>query len=310
MTIKTYLRKNFRSIYFPLKRMYNRLEAFVPAKLYAQFSYYKYKGKFLNLRNPQTYDEKIWWLKLNYFNPLEVQCTDKYEVRKYVEQCGLGNILNELYDHFYSAEEINFDKCPERFFLKCNHLSGGNLIVEKKHTDINRLKNFFSPLMKENNYYGTREWNYKDIKPCIIAEKILEMKDGSTLLDYKFMCFEGEPKFLFLDIGVCNSDGSHAEEYYRNIYDINFNPIDEIKETREHYDYSKIKKPDNYEYMVECARKLSAPFPHCRVDLYNVDGRVYFGEITFYHGSGKNDFQPYEADLMFGKLIPLIKYEK
>lgn len=295
------------TIYNILKRLYFKTRTFlIPKILYAKVTYYIRYGKKLNISSPKTFDEKLWWLKLNYFNPLMTICTDKFEVRRYVKECGLEKILNTCYANYYSVNEINLSDLPEDFFLKCNHLSGGNIICHKNNIDINKIKKLFRPLLKNNFYYYGFEYNYKHIKPCIIAEKILKTSDNSTLLDYKFMCFNGVPKLLFLDIGVCNEDGSHAEEYYRNIYDMDFKPVD-LKETREHYDYNKIKKPNNFDFMIECARKLSKPFPHCRVDLYNIDGKVYFGEITFFHGSGYNNIEPYDADLEIGSWIPLDK---
>ena len=299
--------KSMKDIYNFLKRKYFLIRSFVISpRIYGIIKYYMLYHKYLDLKNPKTFDEKLWWLKLNYFNPLMTKCTDKYGVRDYVKSCGLEDILNDCYGKFDSVEEIDVKKMPDEFFLKCNHLSGGNIICHKNDFDKKKLKKIFSHYLKSNFYYTGFERNYKDIKPAIIAERVLRMKDNSTLLDYKFMCFEGVPKLLFLDIGVANADGTHAEEYYRNIYDMSFKPVD-IKETREHYDYTKIAKPENFDYMVECARILSKPFPHCRVDLYNVDGKVYFGEITFFHGSGYNDIQPYSADLMMGSWIPLMK---
>lgn len=296
-----------KEIYNFLKRHYFYFrEKIVSPKLYGIVKYYFIYHKYLNIDNPKTFDEKLWWLKLNYFNPLMTVCTDKYAVREYVKSCGLEGILNECYGRFENVDEIDLDKMPDEFFLKCTHLSGGNIICHKEDFDRKAMKKLFSHFLKSNFYYTGFERNYKDIKPALVAERVLRMSDNSTLLDYKFMCFEGEPKLLFLDIGVANPDGTHAEEYYRNIYDMSFKPVD-IKETREHYDYDKIKKPENFDYMIECARKLSKPFPHCRVDLYNVDGKVYFGEITFFHGSGYNDIHPYSADLMMGSWIPMIR---
>lgn len=293
-----------QELYCFMKRMYFFIrEKVVSPKWYGIVKYYARYHKYLNIENPKTFDEKLWWLKLNYYDPLMTTCTDKYAVRNYVKSCGLEEILNECYGYYSSVDDINVDALPDEFFLKCTHLSGGNIICQKNDFDKHKIKKLFSHYLKSNFYYTGFERNYRDIKPALIAEKVLRMKDNSTLLDYKVMCFEGEPKLLFLDIGVANSDGTHAEEYYRNIYDMSFTPVD-IKETREHYDYDKIKKPQNFDYMIECARVLSKPFPHCRVDLYNVDGKVIFGEITFFHGSGYNDITPHSADLMMGSWIP------
>jgi hypothetical protein len=295
------MKKN--NLYYFLKRVYYRIVQTVPDKMYAQITYYKCYRKFLDLSNPKTFDEKLWWLKFNYFNPLMRICTDKYEVRKYVEQCGLKDILNECYAHFNSVEEIDLNEIPiDDFFLKVNNTSGGNMICHKNTFNKKEIHSIFDHLLKDQFYLYGREYNYKNIKPCIIVEKILCPKNGEGLLDYKFMCFDGIPKLLFLDIGVCNADGTHAEKYYRNIYDMNFKPL-AIKETREHYKLNEIQKPENYDFMIECCRKLSKPFPHCRVDLYNIDGKVYFGEITFFHGSGCNKIEPHEADLEIGSWI-------
>ena len=176
------------------------------------------------------------------------------------------------------------------------------MIIRKKDCDWKKTRRQFTLWLKDNAYYYGLEWPYKNMKSCLLAEKVLYDPNPIGLMDYKFFCFEGEPKMLSLDIGVCNEDGSHAESYYRNFYDMDFKPLN-IKETRDHYNLELMKKPPRFNEMVDIARKLSMPFPHCRVDLYNVEGKIYFGEITFYHGSGYNDFQPLEADLMIGGWI-------
>lgn len=293
--------------YNKLKRCYFRMRAFlIPKRIYAHIKYYVLYHKKLSVDKPQTFDEKIWWLKFHYFNPLMTICTDKYLVRKYVEKCGLRDILNECYANFSSVDDIDIEKLPNEFFLKCNHLSGGNIICTKDNFDKEKIKKIFRPLLRNNFYYYGFEYNYKHIKPQIVIEKILRPLDGSSLLDYKFMCFAGVPRLLFLDIGACDKDGEHSEHYYRNVYDMQFNLL-EIKETRDNFLDDSIQKPKNFDYMIECAKILSNPFPHCRVDLYNVDGKVYFGEITFFHGSGYNHIEPHKADLEIGSWIPLDK---
>jgi len=296
-------------LYCFLKRSYFEWRTYlVPKRFYAVVTYWLRYRKFLDMETPKTFDEKLWWLKLNYHNPLQTQCADKAKVREYVRDCGLGEILIESYGTFDSINDFDVDQIPaDEFFLKCNHLSGGNMIIRKGITNMKKVKKQFRHWLKDNAYYYGFEWPYKNMKPCLVTERILHSSDSHGLLDYKFMCFEGEPKLLFLDIGVCNSDGSHAEDYYRNIYDMNFNLLD-IKETRENKQDSTIVKPKNFDFMISCARRLSKPFPHCRVDLYNIDGKVYFGEITFYHGSGYNSITPLEADLMMGSWIEIEKH--
>lgn len=272
---------------------------------YAQWKYQLRTGKTLNLENPQTFDERIWYLKINVRDPLNNKCSDKYRVREYVKECGLEFILNELYAAYSSVEEIDFDSLPERCFLKCNNGSGANMIYDRnKEFEYERFKIEFKKALKEDYYWAGREWNYRHIKPMILCEKVLEDKNGKLPLDYKIMCFAGEPKLLFLDIGVATEQGEHAEEYCRNIYDMEFNLLP-VKETRDNYLGPEIVKPLNWDKMVEYARILSKPFRHCRVDLYNLDGKIYFGEITFHHGGGCNDIQPEEWAYKIGQWIPI-----
>lgn len=291
-----------------LMNLQYRMRMLIPRTIYAQATYYMKCRKFLNLKDPKTFDERIWWLKFHYFNPLMTICSDKFRVREYVKKCGLADILNECYGNYESVEEIDVMTIPANdFFLKVNNTSGGNLLCHKETFDKESIRPLFNALLKDNFYWHGREYNYKFIKPCIIAEKVLEADDDIGLIDYKFLCFDGEPRLLFMDIGVANADGTHAEDYYRNIYDMDFHIVNDMKETRDTYRVEEIKKPEKWDYMLECCRRLSHPFPHCRVDLYYVGGKVYFGEITFFHGSGYNEFEPREKDLMVGSWIRLDK---
>ncbi len=272
---------------------------------FAKKYYHKNTGKILNTENPQTFDEKLWYLKLHERDPLLTICTDKYRVRDYVTKCGLSHLLNNLYGVYDSFEEIPFETLPEAFFIKCNHTSGTNVIYDRNQKfDYKFYKHEFDFWMQRNYYWGSREWNYKDISPKIICEKILRDKNGKLPMDYKLMCFGGKVKLLFLDIGVATSQGEHAEHYYRNIYDRDFKLMP-IKETRENYLENPVDKPENWDLMIEYAEKLAQPFKTCRVDLYNVDGKIYFGEITFYHGGGCNNIQPDEWAKIMGSWIPL-----
>lgn len=284
----------------------SRLETvFISDIAYAKKTYRKRCGKTLNLQNPQTFDEKLWYLKLHNRDPLLTICSDKYRVREYVEHCGLGFLLNELYGVYDNARDIEFSKFHEPVFLKCNHTSGDNVIYDPhKPFDQEDFVKRFNFVLKQNSYVKSREWNYKNIKPKIIAEKVLRDKNGKLPLDYKFLCFDGEPKLLFLDIDVCTEDGKHNAINYRNVYDMNFRLLD-MTETRDHKDLDTIKKPENFEKMAEYAAILSKPFAQCRIDFYNIDGKIYFGEITFYHGGGCNNIQPREWDLKIGSWIDI-----
>ncbi len=294
----------FAQVYHQLKRQYFiwRTTLF-PDSFLAQCIYLKRCGKLLNLRHPQTMDEKLWWQKLHDNHPLQTLCADKYRVREYVSSCGLAHILNDCYGPYERVGDISLEEIPtDEFFLKCNHLSGANRIVYKDDFDVDKLSAYFDNLLKNNAFYYGLEWPYKNIKPLLIAEPVIYTDHPLGLLDYKFMCFHGSPELLFLDIGVCKKDGSHAKRYYRNVYDMDFQLLD-ITETRPQYTASKITKPPHFKLMIEYAKRLSAPFRHCRVDMYNVNGRIFFGEITFYHGSGCNHLKPLSADLMIGSWI-------
>lgn len=274
---------------------------------FAKRSYYRKTGRTLDLESPKTFDEKIWYLKLHNRDPLLTICSDKYRVREYVEQCGLGHILNEQYGVYDDASDIDFSQFQQPVFLKCNHTSGDNIIYDpQKDFDRDDFIKRFNFILKQNSYTKSREWNYKNIPPKIIAERVLRDKNGKLPLDYKFMCFGGEVKMLFLNIGLATETGKHANDAYCNIYDRDFNLLP-ITDERENYTGNDIVKPDNWEQMIEYAQILSKPFSHCRVDFYNVDGKIYFGEITFYHGGGCNDIQPLEWALRLGSWIDITK---
>ena len=286
----------------------------------------KYKlsyGKDLDLKNPQTYNEKLQWLKINDRNPIYTTMVDKCEAKKYV-----ADIIGKEYtiptlgvwDKF---EDIDFDSLPNQFVLKCTHDSGGLVVCRnKKELNLKFAKKKIKKTLKLNYFWAGREWPYKNVKPRIIAEQFIsahgqynaptsvessvscdELQAKHGLLDYKFMCFDGKVKALFLDIGVIGTGTGHAEEYYRNVYDRDGNLLP-VKETRDNYP-EKVVLPDNLAKMVEVAEKLSTGIPHLRVDLYNFGGNsIKVGEMTFYHGSGiSNVFMPEEWNTTFGSWI-------
>ena len=298
-------RSNFGSLVFQFAR--NCVANFMlilPDKAYAKWFYKLYTKKKLNLDNPKYFDEKIWWLKLNNRDPLLTVCSDKYAVREYVKEAGCEDILVELIGVYDKAQDIRFEDIKDEAIIKCTSGSGENVFhnpqQRSNHKMIIRRMKY---ALRNNPYKLSREWNYKNIKSKVIVEKVLRDKDGRLPVDYKFMCFGGEPKLLFLDIGLIDDNNVYNHQYPRNIYDMDFNLMP-FKETRDNYQ-GEVKKPDNWKKMIEVARKLSKPFQFCRVDLYNVDGKVYFGEITFYHGGGCNNIQPEEWDLRLGSWIDI-----
>ncbi len=259
-------------------------------------------GKKLNLDNPVTYNEKLQWLKLYDRKPMYTQMVDKYEVKKYV-----ANIIGEdrviptlgIWDRF---EDIDFDSLPNQFVLKCTHDSGGVVICKDKATfDVKKAKKKLKKSLRKNYYYKNREWPYKDVKPRIIAEKYMVDESGYELKDYKFFCFDGEVKYLF----IAKDRDNPNEETKFDFFDENFNhlPI-----TNGHPNSNPpYFKPDGFEEMKELASKLSKKIPQVRVDFYNINGKIYFGELTFYHWSGFVPFNPPEWDKIFGDNIKLPK---
>lgn len=274
---------------------------------YAKWFYHLYTGKKLDLENPRYFDHKVWWLKLNNRDPMLTRCSDKHAVREYVKECGLEDILIPQHGTLPTADALDPAAYDEEVIVKCNHNSGGYLILDPKtplsEKELQNGRKKLNFILRQNASVLSREWNYKNIPPCLVVEKVIRDKQGNLPTDYKFMCFDGEPKLLFLDLGLINEDKSYNHNYPRNIYDTEFNLLP-VKETRENAPYP-VEKPANFERMVQIARTLSQPFPFCRVDLYNVDGDIYFGEITFYHGGGCNNIQPEEWDLKMGSWIDL-----
>lgn len=258
--------------------------------------YKMYIKKKLRLDNPETYNEKLQWLKLYWRDDLAIKCSDKYEARNVVENRGCKDILNELYAVYNNADEIDFDKLPNSFVLKLNHGSGYNIFCkDKSKLNINKTRKDLNKMLKDNYYLYYYEWVYKGIKPKIICEKLFDISQGYPN-DYKFYCFNGEPKFLFI-----------ATERYIDtrfdFFDVDFNRIP-VKHTFNNSD-KLIEKPICFDKMIEIAKILSKGFPHVRIDLYEVDAKIYFGEFTFFPCSGFVTFEPESYDYEFGKYLKL-----
>jgi hypothetical protein len=250
-------------------------------------------GYNLNLDNPKTFNEKLQWLKIFYKNPLTTQCADKYAVRNYVEKKIGPKYLNELFGVYNSIKEIDLGKLPDQFVLKPNHSSGRVIICKDKNKmDWDKEFKKMKKWLKENLYYFTGEWCYKNIKPKIICEKLLD----ENIIDYKFMCFNGKPKCSF----VCLD---RAEGMKINFYDMDWNRLPFIRKYP-NADYD-IPKPLNYEKMVEVSEILSEDFPFVRVDFYEVNNRLYFGELTFFPGNGMEYFVPFYYDELLGSWLDL-----
>ncbi|MBQ9019151.1 MAG: glycosyl transferase [Bacilli bacterium] len=270
-------------------------------KLYIKLLYKVKTGHRLDLKNPKSFNEKMQWLKLYDRNPLYIKLVDKYEVKKYVHDLiGKEYIIKTLgvWDNF---DEINFDNLPNQFVLKCTHDSGGVIICkDKSKINIIDIKNKITKSLRTNYYHHGREWPYKNVKPRIIAEEYIEDKTNKELNDYKFFCFDGIPKIMYV------SKNSHTNKQQIAFFDMNYNQLN-IKRN-DYLDFEQVpKKPKNFNKMKELAEILSKNMPHVRVDFYNINGKIYFGEMTFFTGGGIIPFLDKKWDYEIGKLLELPK---
>ncbi|TYS69701.1 carbonic anhydrase [Sutcliffiella horikoshii] len=275
---------------------------FLPDKLMIKLQYRLSTGRRLNIKKPTRFTEKIQWYKLFYRKQLMVKCSDKYDVREYVASKGYSDILVPLYGVYDRAEDIVFDELPNQFVLKTTNGSHTNIICEdKSKLDIEVAKKKLNQWLNAWEGKVGREWAYHEIKPKIICEKLLEKDQNNDLVDYKFFCFNGQPFSLYVIVERFLKDGIKL-----GIFDTSFNklPYKRIDIPALKRD---IKKPRNFERMLKIAKDLSVDFPHVRVDLYNIDGVIYFGELTFYNGSGYKGYVPDEFDFELGKQFVLPK---
>lgn len=270
-------------------------------KLYLKIKYYINFEKWPNLDNPQTFSEKIQWLKLYDRKPEYIKMVDKIDAKEYVASIIGRDYIIPTLAVYEKVEEIDFDALPNQFVLKCSHDSGGIAICRNKQ-EINKelvIKKLRNAL-KRNFFWQTREWPYKNVSPRIIAEVYMQNDntDNTDLLDYKFFCFNGEPKY-------CQVISDRSNNMCIDFFDEKWNhqPFHEPKE----FPFSKkvIFCPQNFQKMLDFSRKISASHPFLRVDFYEIRGALYFGEITFYPTSGIGGFSPEEWDLKFGKMIDL-----
>lgn len=267
-------------------------------KKYVEAIYLLVFGEKLNLKKPKTFNEKLQWLKLYDHNPEYTKMVDKYEVKKYVESIiGKGYTIPTLgvYDRF---SDIDFNRLPDKFVLKCTHDSGGIVICRNKEL-FNReeAKKKLEKALNRNFYYVGREWPYKNVKPRIIAEQYMEDDTDGDLKDYKFFCFNGKVKFFKVDF--------NREQFHRaNYYDCNGNLLS-FGEVICPPDFNKnIVMPSNLNKMIKLAEKVSVDKCFVRVDFYSLsDKDIKFGEITFYPASGFGKFIPNEEDKKIGEML-------
>jgi hypothetical protein len=254
-------------------------------------------GRSLPLKDPQTFNEKLFWLMLYYRTPLVTRLADKYEVRSHVAERVGPEILNKLYGVWDRVADIDFETLPDVFVLKVNWSSGTNVFCRKKaEFDVTKAKARLADSMSRSHYWYAREWCYKNIKPRIICERLLTDAVGSSPPEYKFFCFGGEPRFVRVHT---DRFGQHG----RDLFELDWQVPP--------FTYSTpgsgraVPRPRNLDEMVACARRLSHGFPFVRVDLYSIEGRIIFGEMTWYPTAGAGRFLPEHYERYWGEALRL-----
>lgn len=269
----------------------------VPDKIMLSLQYRIKLNRKCNLKNPKRWTEKLQLYKMYYRNPVMSTCVDKYEVRSYIKSKGLEDILVKLYGVWDRASDINFDKLPNSFVLKTSNGGGGEdvvLIKDKSTVDVTEKSRFLDERLLNKNTNAGREWAYTGIiKPKIIAEELLIIKENPSagIEDFKILCFNGKPHYIIVDI-------DRYVDHKRNFYTPKW---ERVYVSTDHNQFDKpYPQPKNLDQMLDIAKKLSEDFPFVRVDLYNLDGKIYFGELTFYPWTGYVQFEPDSFDFKLG----------
>lgn len=262
-------------------------------------------GKKLDLDNPKTFNEKVNWLKIYDKNPEYAKMVDKYEVKKYIsDKIGEEYIIPTVgvYEKF---EDIDFESLPEKFVMKTTGDSGSIIICkDKKSFDKEKAKEKMEKSMQIKYYDLYREWPYKNVKSRIIIEKFMKDEERDELRDFKFYCFNGVPKFVSVSEGLSNHDTARI-----SFADMNYKDAGFYKRNFKHFDKLP-DKPVNFEKMKEIAKVLSKDIPFLRVDLYEINKKIYFGELTFYSGAGFMKFEPEKYDKILGDMLELPKEKR
>lgn len=281
-----------------------RIGFIIPDALYLKVLYWLVTKSTLNLGNPQTFNEKLQWLKLYYRKPEFTIMVDKYAVKQYIsEKIGKEYVI-PLIGVWDRPEDIDFNSLPNQFVLKCNHTSGLGLIIckDKNKLDYNNAIKELNRGLKDNYFLRGREWPYKNVPRKIIAEVYKEDESGEELKDYKLYCFDGEPLFCQVDFG--KNKGKTRSDFTRNIYDMDWN-LQDIQYSHPNNSAIQIPKPSNFEKMKDLARTLSKGEPFMRVDFYNINDQILFSEITLYPISGFGWFKPVDLNMKLGNILKL-----
>lgn len=285
-----------------IKRILNRIDP----KLLVTIQYFSHFHKFINWKNPKDLNEKINWLKFNSDTTLWTLCADKFRVREYVSEKGLDDILVKFYGKWERIEDIDWFSLPNSFVMKTNNGSGDILVCkDKSKLNIEQTKKKYSALLSHSFSDTNGEPHYATMKPCLIIEEMLDCKKQhlatDSLIDYKIWCFDGKPHNVFVCSNRCCDSLDIAT------YDLNWIRHDEYNIFSSHYRKTEldIPKPKTLDRMLEIASKLSEGFPQVRIDLYEVDEKPYFGEMTFTSAGGFMNYFTPEYLMEMGELIDL-----
>jgi hypothetical protein len=275
--------------------IHRRVFCWLPDKTFLSILNFLIFGKKMNWEKPQTFNEKLTWIKLYDRRPEYTKMADKYSVKKLVSDRIGKEYVVENYVVADRWEDIDFDKLPNQFVIKCTHDSGGAFICRDKKTfDYDKVRKRIERNLKMRNWKTGREWPYKDIPHRIIVDRLLDDHTGNELRDYKFWCFNGVPTYMYCTIKAAN--------IYENFYDMDFQPVNIDHGFPRHQ--PEFEKPTNFELMKDLASKLSKGIPFLRVDFFDVEGKVYFGEFTFYDWGGTRPFRG-NWDNYLGQFIKL-----
>lgn len=270
-------------------------------RTYLKICYRIFTGEKLKLDKPETFNDKIQWLKINDRKPVYSDYVDKWKVREHIKKLIGEEYLIPIIGVYEKFEEIKFDELPDEFVLKCTHDSGSVIICrDKNKLNIKKAKNKINKALKKNYYYIGREWPYKNVKPRIIIEKYMQDDKSEGLNDYKIFCFNGK---AYIILACSNRKGDYKNT---DFFDTKWNKMNLTREFHEN-NKEKLKKPKCLEKMIEIAELLSKDTYFLRVDLYEIKGKVYFGELTFFPGSGFEGFKPKEWNIKLGDMIKIEK---
>lgn len=283
------------------------LSHILPDEIYLKLKYKNLLGTSLDLNNPKTFNEKLQWLKLYNRKPEYTMMVDKYLVREYISEKIGKEYLIPLIGVWDDPDDINFNDLPDKFVLKCNHNSGLGMCIcrDKSKLDIKKARENLKHGMAQDYYMTGREWPYKDVKRKIICEKFMSNPNEVALKDYKIQCLNGNIDHIFVCVG--REDRNNVRYYY---FDKNWNYLDYSINERTDETYLNSLKPRNFDEMIKIAKKLSDGIPEIRVDLYEIEGKIYFGELTFYTQSGFDATITYKADCEIGKRLVLPERSK